>query len=168
MFIKLKDFFKKIKPYILPYAVAIAIPMMVGLISAALTKDSMAVYGELKSPPLSPPAVVFPIVWFLLFILMDISSAMIYIDKEKNPEAAKMGLAWYAVSLVLNFSWSIIFFNMQAAFFALIVIVALAYSIIRTIFEYRKVKPLAAFLQIPYAMWVIFAAYLNGGIWLLN
>ena len=165
---KLKELWNKIKPYILPYSIAIAIPMTVGIISAALTKDSMDVYGELKSPPLSPPAIVFPIVWSVLFILMGVSSAMIYIDREKNPKAAKTGLAWYAVSLVLNFSWSIIFFNMQAAFFALIVIVALAYSIIRTIFEYRKVKTLAAYLQIPYALWVIFAAYLNGGIWLLN
>ena len=168
MFNKTKKLWNKIKPYILPYLVAIAIPMTVGIISATLTKDSMAVYGELKSPPLSPPGVVFPIIWTILFLFMGISSAMIYIDREKNLESAKSGFAWYALSLILNFSWSIIFFNMQAAFFALIVIILLAYSIIRTILEYRKLKPLAAYLQIPYALWVIFAAYINGGIWLLN
>lgn len=165
---KLKDLWNKIKPYILPYSIAIAIPMTVGIISAALTKESMDVYGELKSPPLSPPAIVFPIVWSVLFILMGVSSAMIYIDREKNPESTKKAIVLYAISLVLNFSWSIIFFNLQAAFFALIVITALAYTVIRTILEYRKIKPLAAYLQIPYALWIIFAAYLNGGIWLLN
>ena len=168
MLSKIKDFWNKIKPYILPYAVGIAIPMTVGIISAAVTKDSMSVYEELNSPPLSPPSVIFPIVWSVLFVLMGISSAMVYIDRKKNPEAAKKGLIWYAVSLFLNFSWSIIFFNMQAAFFALLVLIVLLYSIIRTILEYRKIKPIAAYLQIPYALWVIFAGYLNAGIWLLN
>ena len=168
MLSKIKDFWNKTKPYILPYAVGIAIPMTVGIISAALTKDSMKVYEDLNSPPLSPPSFIFPIVWSILFVLMGISSAMIYIDREKNPESAKKGLIWYAVSLILNFSWSIIFFNMQAAFFALLVLIVLLYSIIRTILEYRKVTPIAAYLQIPYALWVAFAGYLNAGIWLLN
>lgn len=168
MWNKILDFWKKIKPYILPYSVAIAIPMTVGLLSAALTKDSMSVYEELNSPPLSPPGMIFPIVWTVLYVLMGISSAMIYIDKEKNPDAAKKGLIWYAVSLVLNLSWSIVFFNLQAAFFALLVLIVLLYTVIRTILEYRKVKPIAAYLQIPYALWIAFAGYLNAGIWLLN
>ena len=99
---------------------------------------------------------------------MGISSAMIYTNRERNPEAAKRGLIWYGVSLVLNFSWSIVFFNLQAAFFALLVLIALLFTIIRTMLEYRKVKPIAAYLQIPYAIWVAFAGYLNVGIWLLN
>ena len=165
---KIVELWKKIKPYILPYAVAIAIPMTVGLISAALTKDNMNVYDKLTTPPLSPPGILFPIVWTILYILMGVSSAMVYMDKEKNPESAKKGLIWYGASLIFNFSWSIIFFNMQAAFFALLVLIALLYTIIRTILEYRKVNPTAAYLQIPYAIWVAFAGYLNVGIWLLN
>ena len=158
----------KIKPYILPYFVAIAIPLTVGMLSAALTKDSMDVYSQLKSPPLAPPAIIFPIVWSILFVLMGISSAMIYLDKDKNPDSAKKGLIWYAASLVLNFSWSIVFFNLQAAFFALLILILLLYTVIQTIVQYRKVKPLAAYLQIPYAIWLFFAGYLNAGIWLLN
>ena len=165
---KIKDLWDKIKPYILPYSIAIAIPLTVGIASAALTKDSMDVYGELNTPPLAPPAFLFPIVWSLLFILMGISSAMIFTKKERNPEAAKRGLIYYAVSLVLNFTWSIVFFNLQASFFALLVLIALLYCIVRTILEYRKVWPAAAYLQIPYALWVGFAGYLNAGIWLLN
>lgn len=165
---KIKDLWDKIKPYILPYSIAIAIPLTVGIASAALTKDSMDVYGELNAPPLAPPAFLFPIVWSVLFILMGISSAMIFTKKEPNPEAAKRGLIYYAVSLVLNFAWSIVFFNLQASFFALLVLIALLYCIARTILEYRKVWPAAAYLQIPYALWVGFAGYLNAGIWLLN
>ena len=165
---KLVEFWNKIKPYILPYSVAIAIPLTVGIISAALTKDSMEIYSQLNRPPLSPPPIIFPIVWGILFVLMGISSAMVYTRRDGNPEAAKKGLIWYGISLVLNLSWSIVFFNLQAAFFALLVLIALLYTLIRTILEYRKVWPAAAYLQIPYALWIIFAGYLNAGIWLLN
>lgn len=159
---------KKINSYILPYSVAIAIPLTVGIIAAALTRNNMDIYGQLKTPPLSPPAILFPIVWTILYILMGISSAIVYLDREKNRRAVKKGLTYYAVSLMLNFAWSIIFFNLEAAFFALIVLLALLYCIVRTIIEYQKVNPLAAYLQIPYALWVAFAGYLNAGIWLLN
>lgn len=168
MWNKVLDFFKRIKPYILPYAVAIAIPLTVGIVSAALTRGNMNIYEKLNTPPPSPPSILFPIIWTILYVLMGISSAMIYTNRERNPEAAKRGLIWYGVSLVLNFSWSIVFFNLQAAFFALLVLIALLFTIIRTILEYRKVKPIAAYLQIPYAIWVAFAGYLNVGIWLLN
>lgn len=159
---------KKINAYISPYSVAIAIPLTVGIIAAALTRNNMDIYGQLKTPPLSPPAILFPIVWTILYILMGVSSAIVYLDREKNRRAVKKGLTYYAVSLVLNFAWSIIFFNLEAAFFALIVLITLLYCIVRTIIEYLKVKPLAAYLQIPYALWVAFAGYLNAGIWLLN
>ena len=160
--------FKKIKPYILPFSVSIAIPITVGIISAALTKDSMKAYEGLNSPPLSPPPAVFPIVWTILFILMGISSAIIYLQRENNFEDAKKGLTNYGVSLILNFSWSLIFFNLQASFFALLCLIALFCLIISTIINYFKVNKLAAYLQIPYAIWVVFAGYLNAGIWLLN
>ncbi len=165
---KFIDIWNRIKPYVLPYSVAIAIPLTVGIISAALTRGSMDIYETLNTPPLAPPPILFPIVWSVLFILMGISSAMIYTKRQRNPDAARKGLIWYGVSLVLNLSWSIIFFNLQAAFFALLVLVVLLYTIIRTILEYRKVWPIAAYLQIPYALWVMFAGYLNAGIWLLN
>lgn len=165
---KIIELWNKIKAYIIPYSVAIAIPLTVGIAAAALTRDSMNIYDRLNTPPLSPPAILFPIVWTILYILMGVSSAMVYIDREKNPEAARRALIYYAASLILNFAWSIVFFKLEAAFFALIVLIALLYCIIRTILEYKKIKPLAAYLQIPYALWVVFAGYLNAGIWLLN
>ncbi len=165
---KFKDFWNKIKPYILPYAIAIAIPMTVGIVAAALTRDSMDIYDKLKVPPLAPPAILFPIVWTILYILMGISSAMIYVDRDMKICEAKSGLIWYGASLVLNFVWSIVFFNLQAALLAFIILLALLFTIIKTMFEYKKVKPIAARLQIPYAVWVTFAGYLNVCIWFLN
>lgn len=158
----------KIKPYILPYSVAIAIPLTVGILSAALTKDGMNIYGVLNTPPLSPPAIIFPIVWTILYTLMGISSGLIYTNRDNNPEDTKRGLIYYGASLMLNFAWSIIFFNLQAAFLALICLIALFCLILYTIFYYYKVNRTAAYLQIPYAIWVAFAGYLNAGIWLLN
>ena len=165
---KIKDLWNKIKPYILPYAVAVAIPMTVGIIAAALTRDSMDIYDTLKVPPLAPPGILFPIVWTILYIIMGVSSAIIFINRNQLPDEAKKGFIWYGVSLILNFSWSIIFFNLQASFFALLVLIAMLVTIIKTIIDYYKVMPLAAYLQIPYVLWVAFAGYLNAGIWLLN
>ena len=159
---------KKIKPYLPSYIIAIAIPLAVGIAAAALTRESMDIYGQLKVPPLAPPALAFPIVWSILYVLMGVSSAGIYNNKELNPDVAKRGLGFYAVSLIFNFAWSIIFFNLSAALAALICLGVLLYFIIRTILEYRKVTPWCAYLQIPYALWVTFAGYLNAGIWLLN
>lgn len=161
---KIKFYWEKAKKYI----VAIAIPLTVGLIAAALTMSDMDVYSELKTPPLAPPAILFPIVWNILYILMGVSSALVYRDRENNIGATRKGLLYYGISLALNFAWSIIFFKFQASFFALICILAMFYFIIRTILEYYKVNRIAAYLQIPYALWVAFATYLNAGIWLLN
>ena len=163
-----ESMWKKIKPYILPFAISIAIPLGVGLFSALLTKDNMNIYGEINTPPLSPPSWLFPIAWTILYILMGVSSALIYINKEKNPPEAKRGLYYYALSLVANFLWSIIFFNLGAFLFALICLGILLYLIIKTVISYYNVSKIAAYLQIPYVLWVAFAGYLNAAIFILN
>ena len=157
----------KIKPYILPVSVSVAIPVAVGLLAAFLTKDSMNIYGELNLPPFAPPSILFPIVWSILYLLMGVSSSIVYL-KGGDSERLRRSLTLYAVSLVLNFSWSIVFFNAQLYSVALLVLVALLYFIVRTIIAYREISPIAAYLQIPYALWVAFAGYLNVGIALLN
>lgn len=160
--------FNKIKPYILPYAVAIAIPLAVGALSAFLTKDNMMLYQEITTPPLAPPPWLFPIVWTALYILMGVSSGMIYLRRDTAPDEARRDLTYYAMSLVLNFGWSIVFFNLRLFRFAFVWLLILLYTIIRTILSYKKIYPLAAYLQIPYAVWVAFAGYLNLGISILN
>ena len=159
---------QKIKPYILPFTVSIAIPVAVGLFSALLTKNNMNIYEKINTPPLSPPSWLFPIVWTILYVLMGVSAALVYINQEKNPPEAKRGLYYYALSLVANFLWCIIFFNLGAFLFALICLAVLLYLIIKTIISYHKVSKIAAYLQIPYAIWVAFAGYLNAAIFIIN
>ena len=148
---------RKYKPYIIEILIALA----VGGLSAYLTKDSMATFEALKKPPFSPPAVLFPVVWTILFVLMGISAGMIYKKSGSVPFI-------YRLSLIVNFLWSIIFFNMEAYLFAFVWLLLLLVLIILTITEYVKTDKTAAYLQIPYLIWVIFAGYLNFFIWYLN
>ena len=152
---------KKIRPYI----ISIAIALGVGIISALLTKGGMEAYQNINKPPLNPPMIAFPVVWTILFILMGISSAIIY---TKNKAASRNALIIYAVQLAINFFWSIIFFNMQAYLFAFIWLILLWGLIIAMIIEFKKIDLLAAYLQIPYLLWVTFAGYLNFMTYILN
>ncbi len=156
--------FAKIKPYI----ISILIALGVGGLSALLTMGSMDIYKEIKTPPLSPPSILFPIAWTALYILMGISAAMIYKDSFASVKEKKLALSPYASSLIVNFAWSIIFFNFRAFLVAFVWLLFLLFLIIRTIFLYAKINKTAAHLQIPYAIWVAFAGYLNIGIFLLN
>ena len=148
---------KKYKPYIVEILLALA----VGGLSAFLTKDAMADFETLTKPPLSPPGFLFPIVWTVLFVLMGISAGMVYKKSGSVPFI-------YRLSLIVNFLWSIIFFNMGAYLFAFFWLLLLLVLIIMTVADYIKVSKTAAYLQIPYLLWVIFAGYLNFGIWFLN
>lgn len=150
------------------YAIAIAIPLLVGGLSALLTMNNMQVYEQYQTPPLAPPSWLFPVVWTALYILMGVSSAMIWIRKKENRASSDTGLAFYAASLAFNFAWSILFFNFRWLLFAFLWLLVLLFLIIRTIMAYKPLSHFAAYLQIPYAVWVAFAGYLNLGIWLLN
>ena len=158
----------KTKKKIKTYSIAIAIPLAIGALSALLTKNSMDIYENINQPPLSPPSILFPIVWSVLFILMGVSATIIYSYKKEEPDSVRDALIVYAISLFFNFFWTIIFFNMQAYLFAFIWLIALWILIILTINAYKKISPLAAYLQIPYLIWVTFAAYLNLGVYVLN
>lgn len=155
---------KKIKPYIISIAIALA----VGGLAAFLTRNDMDIYKEIVLPPLAPPTILFPIVWTVLYVLMGISSAMIYLRKDDAPNAVRDALSVYGINLVLNFMWSIIFFKFRVFLFAFIWLLALLAVIIKMILDFRKIKPIAGYLQIPYAVWVTFAGYLNFAIWWLN
>ncbi len=156
--------FKKIKPYIVSVLIALA----VGGLSAFFTRNSMDLYRDIITPPLAPPGWLFPVVWTILFILMGISAAIIYTDKTAPETEKRSALYTYALSLLVNFFWSLIFFNLRAFLFAFIWLLLLLYLIIRTIMKYYKINKTAAYLQIPYLIWVTFAGYLTFAIWYLN
>lgn len=155
---------RKIKPYV----ISIAIALGVGGLSALLTKNNMETYQNLRQPPLAPPMILFPIVWTILFILMGISSAIVYITGKNDNKDTGTALKIYGLQLIVNFFWSIIFFNMHAYLFAFIWLIALLLLIIWMIFEFKKISPIAAYLQIPYLLWVTFAGYLNLMVYILN
>ena len=154
----------KYKPYILSVLLALS----VGGISALLVAGNYELYDMVSMPPLSPPALVFPIVWSILYVLMGISAAMVFTDRNAAMTKKKTALKTYGISLILNFIWSIIFFNFGAFFIAFLVLTALLATIVKTILEYKDINLVAALLQLPYLVWVVFAGYLNIGTWILN
>jgi len=138
--------------------VSIAISLGVGALSGYLTKDSMSLYQELVKPPLTPPGWIFPVVWTILFVLMGISAYLIYVSDSKDKNQA---LQIYAIQLMLNFIWSLAFFNMQAYLLAFVILILLWISIIAMIKSFYEINPLAGKLQVPYLLWVTYAGYLN-------
>ena len=159
---------KETKSKLTTFIIAIIIPLAIGGFSAFLTKNNMDIYGEINTPPLSPPSFLFPIVWTILYILMGISSAFIWLNRSTNKDAAERGLLYYAVSLFFNFVWSLIFFNFRAYLFAFLWLLIMLVLIILTIVNYKKTVSIAAYLQIPYILWTAFAGYLTLGVFLLN
>ncbi len=146
---------------------SIAIPLLVGVVAGLLSRNGMEVFETVNKPPLSPPAFLFPIVWTILYILMGISSYLI-IKSDAKPEEKTKALKIYAYQLVVNFLWPTFFFNLKWYFFSFLWILLLWVLIILMIREFSKISKTAAYLQIPYLLWVTFATYLTFSIWLLN
>ncbi len=143
------------------YVYFIALSLEVGALAAFLTRGNMNIYAYVKSPPLSPPMWIFPVVWTILYVLMGIGGARVY---NKTGEVSGIFLSQLAV----NFLWSIIFFNLKMYLFSsvwLILLIALVWQMIK---EFNKTDKTAGFMQIPYLIWCVFALYLNVGIWWLN
>lgn len=159
---------KETKSKITAFIIAVAIPLATGGFSAFLTRNNMDIYEEIITPPLSPPSFLFPVVWTVLYFLMGVSSALIWEKRKENKEETETALLIYAASLVFNFIWSLIFFNSGMYLFSFIWLIALLILIITTIIKYKKLSSAAAYIQIPYALWVTFAGYLNFGIFILN
>lgn len=149
------------------YAFWILLSEAVGALSGWLTREGARTFSEtVMQPPLSPPAVLFPIVWGILYALMGIGAARIRMTPPSDDR--NKGINLFIAQLVVNFFWSLIFFNLQAyglAFLWLVLLWVLVFLMIRT---FRKVDPLAAKLQIPYLLWLTFAGYLSFGVWYLN
>lgn len=164
---------KKTKEYLKIFIIAILLPLAVGGLSAFLTMGNMDIYKELKQPPLAPPAWLFPVVWTILYVLMGVSSGLYWIVRPVGEGALRskmweQGLSFYLASLAFNFAWSILFFNLRWFLFSFVWLLVLLFLIVGTILAYRKFSKTAAYLQIPYVLWVAFAGYLNFGIWWLN
>ena len=145
--------------------ISIAVPLLTGILSSLITGNNMAEFELITKPPLSPPGFLFPIVWTILYILMGISYYIVSETNGKNSGEAKL-LYW--LQLIVNFFWSIIFFNLKAYTFAVLWTVLLLILVIAMTRSFFKVKLIAGYLQIPYVIWVAFATYLTIAIRILN
>jgi Tryptophan-rich sensory protein (mitochondrial benzodiazepine receptor homolog) len=146
---------------------SIAICELAGGVGAIFTTPNVVGwYAELVKAPLNPPAFVFGPVWTTLFALMGIAAFLVW-EKRKDREV-KTALAVFVLQLVLNVLWSVLFFGAHSPAAAFIDIIALWLAIIWTIIAFWKVTRLAAWLIIPYILWVTFAAYLNYSVMILN
>lgn len=149
------------------YALGILLTQSIGALSGWLSRDGMQIFStSISQPPLSPPAFLFPIVWGVLYALMGIGAVRIYLSPQSTERS--MALNVYITQLIVNFFWSLIFFNAQAYLFAFFWLLILLFLVLWMILLFHKVNPLAAKLQIPYLLWLSFAAYLNLGVWYLN
>jgi tryptophan-rich sensory protein len=133
----------------------------------ALLGGNMDNFETLKKPPFSPPAILFPIVWTILYILMGISSYLICSNKTDQKFKNKASFV-YILQLIVNSLWSLFFFRLNMILFAFIWLLLLILLVIIMIVKFYNIKPLAAYLQIPYILWLLFAAVLNFSIYLLN
>lgn len=141
---------------------------LVGIISSLFTISAIPTwYATLVKPALNPPSWVFGPVWTLLYLLMGIAAWQVW-HQSSNKFAVKMAFGFFAGQLILNAAWSIIFFGGHNPAVSLVEIIALWLAVLGTIVTFAKVSKLAAWLLLPYILWVSFATYLNYAIWILN
>ena len=148
--------------------ISILLPLIVGFLGSIFTTASIPTwYVTLNKPFFSPPNWVFAPAWTILYILMGIAFYLIW-TKEKKIRKTKKAIILYLSQLIINFTWSIVFFGLQSPILALINILALWTLILYTIIEFRKHSKTASNLLIPYIAWVTFATILNISIILLD
>ncbi|AIY12216.1 TspO/MBR family protein [Cellulophaga baltica] len=149
-------------------SIAVAICLVIGFLSSFATKASILDwYPALNKPSFNPPNAVFAPVWSVLYVMMGISAGLVW-AKGFHHIWVKTALYHFIFQLLFNALWSIVFFGLKQPFWALVVILTLLILIILTIRWFKVVHTTAAYLLIPYLLWVCFATALNYKIWELN
>ncbi len=144
--------------------IIIVITFIVGSFFSFFMMNNMDTFKELEKP-VNVPGVLFPIVWSILYLLMSISCYIITTKDDKNKDNA---IIWYGIQLIINSLWSLIFFGFSAYLFSFIWIILLLISVIIMIVKFYKIDKMASYLNIPYVLWILFAGFLNLGIYILN
>jgi translocator protein len=152
----------------LPLLVALALPLAVGALGAVATASSVSTwYPTLRKPPFNPPASVFAPVWTLLYLLMGVAMYLVWTGSRTSSGRRRMA-RWWVAQLVLNLTWSLVFFGRRAIGPAFGEIIILWFAIAATVRAAAAERPIAAGLLLPYLGWTSFAALLNGSLWYLN
>lgn len=147
----------------LSYAIPVVITFAIGMLGGYLQGDALIEwYPMLEKSPLTPPAIVFPIAWSILYLLIGISLGTMLVRGD-------LGLVkLWLLQLLLNFLWSVCFFALRSPFLGLVVIMALDVTVFAYIVYAAERRVVTALLFVPYMMWLIFATYLNGWIYINN
>jgi tryptophan-rich sensory protein len=152
---------------IIKLVLSLILPLSVGAVAGMFTSQAVPTwYATLNRPSFNPPNWVFGPVWTTLYILLGISFFLIW--EENSSKRRNMAILVFSIQMLLNFSWSFLFFYFNLIGFALIEIILLWISIAAMIYLFYKIKPFAAYLNIPYLLWVSFATILNAGYYFLN
>ncbi|MCD1294300.1 TspO protein [Methanocella sp. CWC-04] len=152
----------------LKLVISLGICLLAGIIGGAITAPNiMTWYGTLIKPSFSPPNWLFGPVWTILYILMGVALFLIWKKINEAPEA-KTAIAFFGIQLVLNFFWSLFFFGLHSISLAFLDIVLLLIFIILTTMKFYRIDKTAAYLMVPYLLWVSFATILNLSLLLLN
>lgn len=148
--------------------IAIVGSELAGIIGSVFTAPAIAEwYTTITKPELNPPAWVFGPVWTTLFALMGIAAFLVWKQGLERRDV-RIALGIFVGQLALNTLWSILFFGLQSPGAAFIEIVILWFAILATIVAFARISRPAAWLLVPYILWVSFASYLNFSIWMLN
>ncbi len=152
--------------------ISLLLPLLAGAIGSYFTAPAIeAWYTGLIKPPLTPPDWLFAPAWTVLYVLMGISLFLvwsIYSEKNEEKRTSKTALTFFGTQLALNTTWSVVFFGMQNPAWAFVNIFLLWFFILFTIILFYRIRKSAAYLLMPYLLWVGFAGYLNLFIWILN
>lgn len=144
--------------------VSILIPVILGIISG-ISGDASETFKQLAKPSFSPPAIVFPIIWTILYILMGISAYLVYTSRDKKKKSA---LTIYIIQLLINGFWATLFFRLRLFLFSFLWLLIIIAFVLAMIIKFYKINKWAAYIQIPYLLWLIFAAFLNYEMYLIN
>lgn len=155
------ELIKKYRPLLL----YLLIPLAAGGLSAFLTRNSMDVYERIVLPPFAPPGWIFPVTWTVLYVLMGYGS---WLCRYADAKRRKPALVLYWTQLTLNFLWPLLFFNMEQWFLSFLLLLVLLCTVLLMSRAFYRCQAKAGYLQIPYCLWLIFAAYLNWMIFLRN
>ncbi len=148
------------------YAKNIIIAWVVGFVSGLLNRNAMAAFSSLKQPALFPPGWLFPVVWTILYVLMGISLTLV---EQASPQPLEKRVVYlYYLQLFVNFAWPFLFFGLGLFWPAFGWLLFLLVLVAWMAFAFWRVRPLAGYLQIPYLLWLLFAAYLNCSVAILN
>lgn len=131
----------------------------VGALAGWLSRDGIRLYQAGPKPTLSPPGMVFGIVWGLLYALMGFAGGRVTLREQSVPRGR--GLNLLVVQLAVNFCWPILFFDLRAYAFSLIWLLVLLVLVLWMVLEFTRCDKLAAWSQVPYLAWLCFAAVLN-------